>query len=927
MRKKIVSVFLITAITISSVLSAGFSVKGEAKAATAETGSAETEVPVTNVYLGEDHSAALTETGDLYCWGSNTSGEIGNGKTEYSVELPQKTLDHVSSASLGWYHSAAITEDGSLYCWGSNWYQQIGNGSEEEAQAEPVKVLDHVSSVSLGDNHSAAITEDGSLYCWGYNEYGQVGNGTTVNQSTPVKVLENVSSVLLGYESSMALTETGDLYCWGHNHVGQVGNGSEAEIQAEPVKVMENVSSAVTSPDGYHSAALKENGDLYCWGYNNYGQVGNGEINQQQGTPVKVMENVLSVSLGDQHSAAITENGSLYCWGDNQHRQIGSGSEENTQAEPVKVMENAACVSLGGSASAAVDQNGDLYCWGYNNYGQVGNDTTQTQAIPVKVMENVSSVSLGDERSTAITKTGALYSWGFDKHGVVGNGSDADQHTPIKILGSDQCLHRNTEIRGQKAASCKEEGYSGDTYCKDCGEEIERGQVIAATGLHTWDEGTEVKPPTCAENGEKEYICSVCGESRIEEITKTAHTYEEIIIKATTAENGSITEKCTSCGHIKSSIVIFSAVSIDLETSSYTYDGEEKTPAVTVKNSIGEIIDSSNYTVAYKNNREAGKATATAELKGNYTGTLEKTFDILPKEPPVIECTHQNTEVRGQKEASCKEEGYSGDTYCKDCGEEIERGQRIAATGRHTWNEGTEIKSSTCTENGEKKYICSVCDETKIEETPKTPHTYEEIIAKATVSKNGSIVEACSACGRVESTKVIYAVKTLILSDSSYIYDGKAKTPSVTVKDSAGKTIDKCHYTVTYKNNKKIGEATVTVKLKNNYSGTLKKAFEILPKGTSISGRIKAKSRGFQVKWKKQKSTITGFQVQYSTDKKFKKKATVTKTVNKKSASNLTVKKLKPKKTYYVRVRTYQTVNKKDYCSVWSESKKVTTKK
>ncbi len=526
----------------------------------------------------------------------------------------------------------------------------------------------------------------------------------------------------------MALTETGDLYCWGHNHVGQVGNGSEAEIQAEPVKVMENVSSAVTSPDGYHSAALKENGDLYCWGYNNYGQVGNGEINQQQGTPVKVMENVLSVSLGDQHSAAITENGSLYCWGDNQHRQIGSGSEENTQAEPVKVMENAACVSLGGSASAAVDQNGDLYCWGYNNYGQVGNDTTQTQAIPVKVMENVSSVSLGDERSTAITKTGALYSWGFDKHGVVGNGSDADQHTPIKILGSDQCLHRNTEIRGQKAASCKEEGYSGDTYCKDCGEEIERGQ-------------------------------------------------------------------------------------------------------------------------------------------------------------------------------------------------------RIAATGRHTWNEGTEIKSSTCTENGEKKYICSVCDETKIEETPKTPHTYEEIIAKATVSKNGSIVEACSACGRVESTKVIYAVKTLILSDSSYIYDGKAKTPSVTVKDSAGKTIDKCHYTVTYKNNKKIGEATVTVKLKNNYSGTLKKAFEILPKGTSISGRIKAKSRGFQVKWKKQKSTITGFQVQYSTDKKFKKKATVTKTVNKKSASNLTVKKLKPKKTYYVRVRTYQTVNKKDYCSVWSESKKVTTKK
>lgn len=878
---------MITAITISSVLSAGLSVTGEAKAAAAETDAAETEAPVANVYLGLNHSAALTENGVLYCWGSNTSGEIGNGRTEHSVELPYKTLDHVSSASLGWAHSAAITEDGSLYCWGSNWYQQAGNGSEAEAQTEPVKVLEQVSSVSLGDNHSAAVTEDGSLYCWGYNEYGQVGNGTTVNQSTPVKVLENVSSVLLGYESSMALTENGDLYCWGHNHVGQVGNGSEAEIQTEPVKVMENVSSAAASLDSYHRAALTENGDLYCWGYNNYGQVGNGEINQQQSTPVKVMENVLSVSLGSRHTAAITEDGSLYCWGDNQHRQIGSGSEENTQADPVKVMENAASVSLEDSSSAAVNQSGDLYCWGYNYYGQVGNDTTQTQPIPVKVMENVSSVSLGDERSTAITKTGALYSWGYNKHGVVGNGSDANQHTPIKILGSDQCPHRNTEIRGQKDASCKEEGYSGDTYCKDCGEEIEPGQVI----------------------------------------TKTAHTYEEIIIKATTAENGSITEKCTFCSHIESSNVIFYAASIDLETSSYTYDGEEKTPAVTVKNSIGEIIDSSNYTVAYKNNREVGKATATVELKGNYTGTLKNTFDILPQEPPATECTHQNTEVRGRKDASCKEEGYSGDTYCKDCGEEIERGQVIAATGTHTWDEGTGIKSSTCTENGEKKYICSVCGETKIEEIPQTPHIYEEIIAKATVSKNGSVVEACSVCGRVGNTKVIFSVKTLILSASSYIYDGKAKTPSVTVKDSAGKIIDERHYTVTYKNNKKIGEATVIVKLKNNYTGTLNKTFEILPKGTSISGRIKAKSKGFQVKWKKQKSTITGFQIQYSTNKKFKKKATVTKTVKKKSASSLTVKKLKSKKTYYVRVRTYQTVNGKDYCSVWSKSKKVTTKK
>lgn len=174
---------------------------------------------------------------------------------------------------------------------------------------------------------------------------------------------------------------------------------------------------------------------------------------------------------------------------------------------------------------------------------------------------------------------------------------------------------------------------------------------------------------------------------------------------------------------------------------------------------------------------------------------------------------------------------------------------------------------------------------------------------------------------------MIFSAKTIILSAASYIYDGKAKTPSVTVKDSAGKIIDKRHYTVIYKNNKQIGEAAVTVKLKNNYTGTLKKTFKILPKGTSISGKIKAKSRGFQVKWKKTKNTVTGFQIQYSTNKKFKNKETITKTVKKKSASGLTVKKLKPQTTYYVRVRTYKTVNGKDYRSAWSKSKKVTTKK
>ena len=288
---------------------------------------------------------------------------------------------------------------------------------------------------------------------------------------------------------------------------------------------------------------------------------------------------------------------------------------------------------------------------------------------------------------------------------------------------------------------------------------------------------------------------------------------------------------------------------------------------------------------------------------------------------------HQNTEVRNKQVATCKADGYSGDVYCKDCNAKIESGQVIAATGKHTWNEGKEIKTPTCTQEGEKEYTCPVCGETKREELEKSPHTYETTIIKATTAKNGSIIEKCTVCGNVRSNKTIFSVKSLTLKTTSYTYNGKAKKPSVTAKDSSGRAISNGNYTVAYNNNVKVGKAAVTIKLKGNFEGTLTKTFTICPKGTSVSGKIAAKSKGLTVKWKKQPKFTTGYQIQISTNKKFAKKATMTKTVKKNSITKLTVKKLKPKKKYYVRVRTYKVVKGKNYCSSWSKAKTVTTKK
>ena len=202
------------------------------------------------------------------------------------------------------------------------------------------------------------------------------------------------------------------------------------------------------------------------------------------------------------------------------------------------------------------------------------------------------------------------------------------------------------------------------------------------------------------------------------------------------------------------------------------------------------------------------------------------------------------------------------------------------------------------------------------------------IITKATISKNGSKITKCADCGIIKTKSTIYYPKTISIA-TSYTYNGKVKTPSVTVKDSKGKKISSKYYTVTYsKGRKYVGKYTVTIKFKGNYSGTVKKTFTIKPKSTSIS-RLTAGKKKFTVKWKKQSTQTTGYQIQYSTSSKFKSYKTVTVGSNK--TASKTISKLKAKKKYYVRVRTYKVVkvngkNTKIYSS-WSKAKAVTTKK
>ena len=281
---------------------------------------------------------------------------------------------------------------------------------------------------------------------------------------------------------------------------------------------------------------------------------------------------------------------------------------------------------------------------------------------------------------------------------------------------------------------------------------------------------------------------------------------------------------------------------------------------------------------------------------------------------------------------------YGSDNVCDTCG--------YYKTVPHTHNLTlVAAKAATCTEGGKEAYYkCEGCgkfyedvlgtkeitDLASWGNIAKIAHTTKQTVTKATPTANGKIVNYCSVCKKTLSTTVIPKASSIKLKATSLTYNGKVRTPKVIVKDRTGKTLVKnTDYTVSYaKGRKYVGKYAVKITFNGKYSGTKTLYFTIKPKATSISS-LKAGSKKFTVKWKKQATQTTGYQVQYSASSKFSKAKTVT--VGKNTTVSKKISKLSGKKKYYVRVRTYKTVkiNGKSIriYSGWSKAKTVTTKK
>lgn len=269
--------------------------------------------------------------------------------------------------------------------------------------------------------------------------------------------------------------------------------------------------------------------------------------------------------------------------------------------------------------------------------------------------------------------------------------------------------HIHTEVRNKKDATYTDDGYTGDTYCKDCGKKLETGTMIPklVEKEHDYGEWVLDQAPTCKKYGVRHRICKNCGDREVDVLDKVDHSWELVSTTPATCTIGEIQHyKCSVCGETKD---------------------------VTLSNPLGEH--------SWDNGKVTKEATCTEDGEKTYTCTVCNTTKT-----EVIPATgHQHKEVRNAKKATCTEDGYTGDTYCTDCNTKLESGTVVNKLG-HTWDNGVITKEATGTEEGVKTYTCKTCGETKTEKIPVTSHHLDQgtITKQATCTENGEKTYHCT---------------------------------------------------------------------------------------------------------------------------------------------------------------------------------------
>jgi prepilin-type N-terminal cleavage/methylation domain-containing protein len=392
-----------------------------------------------SVSVGVGHACAIIDGGQLYCWGSNANGRTGLGITTGSTQTPAlvDTLTNVVSVSAGWNHTCAITADGALWCWGANTSGQLGLGDlVERILPTRVTALESVDKVatSLFGLVTCAIS-DGELYCWGSAALGRSGLSVTSGDYLTPQLIGGFSApvvdVSVGELHTCATTSDGQVSCAGYNVFGALG--------------LPTVNDAVAVSTGQvHTCVIIDGGDLLCAGANANGRTGQGTIVGEERTYMKVsgLSGVTSVAAGSNFTCAVSA-GEVWCWGANTNGRTGVDTVDGNTLEPTKLagLSGVTAVATAGGAihTCAVTASGELWCWGSNANGRTGLDTAVGDTLtPTQItgIGTVSAVAVGSAHTCAIID-GAPHCWGLDTNGRTGLGitTATNTLTPQPVVG------------------------------------------------------------------------------------------------------------------------------------------------------------------------------------------------------------------------------------------------------------------------------------------------------------------------------------------------------------------------------------------------------------------------------------------------------------------------------------------------------------
>lgn len=424
------------------------------------------------------HTCGIASDSKAYCWGSNSNGQLGDGSTTdrlVPVAVQQGVMPAgmtLSQIGAGDGFTCAMSSEGEVYCWGENWSGQLGNGTMSDSSL-PVQVrgindnaprptLKIIEAIGL---HSCGLGSDLKAYCWGYGANGQLGDdqgGST--QYSPVSVVQGalpasgVFRQLTGStQGTCGIASNDRAYCWGRNSAGGLGDGSTTS-RFTPTAVAQGALPAdrsirqINGGDG-HTCAIAFNERAYCWGNNNFGQVGDNTLTERL-TPIAVLQGALpadralrQITTGDHHTCAIASNNRGYCWGTNTSGSLGDGTTTRS-GTPVAVIQGAMPagallqqIVAGSTYTCGIAADSKAYCWGYNSTGQLGDNTVTSRSSPTAVLQGampagttVKQIVAGSGHTCALGSNNQAYCWGDNSDGQLGDGTTTQRRTPVAVL-------------------------------------------------------------------------------------------------------------------------------------------------------------------------------------------------------------------------------------------------------------------------------------------------------------------------------------------------------------------------------------------------------------------------------------------------------------------------------------------------------------